>query len=308
MAVEQVAQAHYQAQQTVVRATVEEGQALWGSVQAGSVLESWLAVLEAIVQVLTLGQRTSAALAQPYLSALAREQGISPLAAGVVNPAAFAGVAADGRDLRSLLMQPILRVLGLLAAGADDTLALNSGLASLVRILDTETVDAGRTAVGVGVVANRRYVSYVRMLTPPSCGRCIVLAGRQYAWSKGFARHPGCDCYHLPITADSPERLLVQSPREAFDAMSREQQDRSFGKAAAEAIRDGADIGQVVNARRKGATYVAGGRQYTREGTSRRGHYGAGRDARPTSEQIYRDAAGDREQAISLLRRYRYLI
>ncbi|SEN85701.1 hypothetical protein [Nonomuraea pusilla] len=308
MAAQQIAQAHYQAQQAVVRSIVDQGQTLWATVRAADVLDSWLAALDTIIQILTLGQRAAASLSQPYVAAVAREQGVPQLGAGVVNPGAFAGVAADGRDLRSLLMQPALRALGLLAVGVDDQLALRSGLARLTRILETETTDAGRVADGVGMVANRRFVSYVRMLTPPSCGRCIVLAGRAYSWSTGFARHPNCDCYHLPIPEGSPERLLVQSPREAFDGMSREQQNRAFGKSAAEAIRDGGDIAQVVNARRRGATYVAGGREYTREGTTRRGLYGAGREPRPTPEQIYRDAAGDRGKAIGQLRRFGYLI
>ena len=35
-----------------------------------------------------------------------------------------------------------------------------------------------------------------------------------------------------------------------FDRLSREEQDKAFTRAGAEAIRDGADISQVVNARR----------------------------------------------------------
>ncbi|MEV4246973.1 hypothetical protein AB0J63_26615 [Streptosporangium canum] len=311
MAVEQVAQAHYQAQQTIARGVAEQGQVLWGEIDPAAVLETWMALLDAMTRALTLGQMAAAALAQPYLNAMAQQQDIPTAPAGIVNPAAFAGLAADGRDLASLLVQPALRTLGLLARGADDQDALRSGLASLTRILSTETADAARAADHAGLVANRSWVTYVRQVTLPACGRCVVLAGREYSWSTGFQRHEQCDCSMVP-RRDGQAPLT--SPKELFERMSREEQNRAFTKADAQAIRDGADLGQVVNARR-GMT-VVGDRSVTTEGTSRRGLAGrragatSGRRSavRPTPAQIYADAAGDRDEAIRLLRRFAYIV
>lgn len=303
MALQQVADAHYVAKQQIVRAVAEQAQAAWGDLAAPSVIQQWKQLLADIVRLLTTGQLAAARLAMPYLTAVAAEQGAAVPLAGVVAAEAFAGVAADGRALASLLMQPALRTAGLLARGADDQDALRSGLASLVRIVATEVPDAGRAAVSVGMVAERQFTTYIRMLRLPSCDRCIVLAGQSYPWSDGFARHDRCDCYHLPVIHNGTGTLPGETPQQVFDGLSREQQDAAFGEAAAEAIRAGGDIGRIVNARR--GVFVAGGREHTTRSTGRRGRPAG--QARPTAEQIMRDNADDRDAAIAALRRFGYL-
>lgn len=71
-----------------------------------------------------------------------------------------------------------------------------------------------------------------------------------------------------------------------------------FGKAGAEAIRSGADMAAVVNARR-GMYTAADGRKYTREAATRR-------RLRLMPEQIFREAK-DRDDAIRLLRLHGYI-
>jgi hypothetical protein len=102
--------------------------------------------------------------------------------------------------------------------------------------------------------------------------------------------------------------------------MTKAQQDRAFGKGDAAALRAGADMSRVVNARRAGAVYVAGGREYTREATTTRGvgrqlgelgkqpgaRYRATRVARPTAAQLVA-ASADRDELITQLRRFGYL-
>lgn len=324
MTVGEVAQVHYQAQQAIVRSTVEEGQTLWSGVQAATVMETWLALLDTMEQTLTLGQMSSASLAQGYVNAAALQQGVPPAPAGIINPAAFSGWAADGRALRTLLMQPALLVLALLGASVEPVDAMRSGLASLTRILWTETADAGRTAVGAGIVANGSFVTYVRQVQLPACGRCVILAGREYAWSTGFRRHPQCDCQMVPIVhkpGKGRSRPDPADPKTLFAQMTPAEQNRAFTNAGAQAIRDGADIGQIVNARR-GMTTV-GGKSVSTEGTTVRGiagrrlgdfgkqggdRYQRSKIPRPTPEQIYADAAGDRAEAIRLLKRFSYII
>ena len=69
---------------------------------------------------------------------------------------------------------------------------------------------------------------------------------------------------------------LTTDPQAYFQSLSEAEQDRYFTSAGAQAIRDGADIGQVVNARRGMSTTVIGGRsvRVTREGVTRRGFAG----------------------------------
>lgn len=154
-------------------------------------------------------------------------------------------------------------------------------------------------------------VGWIRVLDPPSCGRCAVLAGRFYKWSDGFLRHPNCDCKHMPVTQPVAKGIVVDS-QAYFDSLSEADQDRLFGRGEAEAIRNGADIAQVVNAtaRRNGMYTADHGRRYTREGTTRKGFYG-GRGSkvrRPTPWQIMKDSRGDREVAIEMLARYGYIV
>ena len=127
-----------------------------------------------------------------------------------------------------------------------------------------------------------------------------------------------CACQTIPLNPDDVPEAGV-SPRSVFDSMDEETQNRRFGRDQAEAIREGADPGQVVNARR-GMQVTQDGRRVTTEGTTRRGHAGSrmgdfegdgararSRKARPMPEQIMRDNRDNREEAIAQLREYGYL-
>lgn len=92
--------------------------------------------------------------------------------------------------------------------------------------------------------------------------------------------------------------------------MSATQQDQAFTKAGARAIRDGADIAQVVNSR-SGMT-AAG---TTTTGTTRlglAGHRLGARQGRQVvrlmPERIYQQAAGNRDEAIRLLRLHGFIL
>lgn len=148
--------------------------------------------------------------------------------------------------------------------------------------------DAGRAAEGVAIAARPR-IGHVRMLNPPSCSRCAVLAGRVYRYSTGFLRHPGCDCVMVPTTLANPN--LVQDPKD----LMRRGLVTGLSKADQQAIRDGADFGRVVNVRRQAAGMRESGRALSRRG-------------RPTPEAIYRDAGDDRERALALLQQAGYLL
>jgi hypothetical protein len=149
--------------------------------------------------------------------------------------------------------------------------------------------------------------------------RCIILSGQQYSRSEGFLRHPNCDCQTLPLR--DAEWREVPTAEDLYQRMPEAERRRVFGVAGAEAIAAGADVGQVVNARRGMSTPHAA---TTSEGVTRRGLYGrraAGggtvrlpgeryaRASTPrlTPEQILRQASG-REEQLELLRRYGYIV
>lgn len=285
------------AMQAVSKSTVRKMHIAWASVDPERVAASWTAQLPAARAVLTTAQYASAALAEPLADTLGGRT------AERVNSAAFAGLASDGRPLLGLLFQPALTVLHLLSTGWSKPRALASGRATLDMLTSTQVADAYRLATGVAVVAHPELAGYERIVHLPACDRCIVLAGKIYRWSQGFQRHPSCDCTMEPVTREQyRERNLDNHPRALFEQMSTLDQDRRFGKANADAIRDGADITQVVNARHGMQSSVDGFGHRTKTTT-----VGAhGQAARLTPESIYQEAAS-REDALAMLKRYGYI-
>ena len=190
-------------------------------------------------------------------------------------------------------------------------------MASLDRMVFNEIVAAGTDAQSAEVFAEDAL--YVRVLVPPSCDRCTILAGKTYRSEEAFERHPQCNCEHWPVGTEEAARAsgLIIDPQEAFDAG----QVRGLSKADERAIRDGADMAQVVNAKRaprRGAPGITNaisaeifGRhvEATLSGTTRRA---AWRRANPNlpirlrPQSIYQYAK-DREDALRLLRLYGYL-
>lgn len=271
-----VAQAHYTEQVAVEEQAAAAAQTLWSRVVPAAIAESWAALLPTLLSVVSAAQVVAAGGAGAYLLDLAEAFGLRPRPAGKVNPTAFAG-ASDGRPLDSLLYQPAIRALSTIQAGATTDRALTTGAAELDMIVRTQVADAGRTADGVALTSHREFGGYGRMLVPPSCSRCVILAGRIYKWNAGFERHPRCDCRHIPVPEDAGADLTTD-PRAYFDSLSEAEQDKVFTKAGAQAIRDGADIGQVVNARRGAHGLTPAGARITAEeaqllrGGRRRGH------------------------------------
>lgn len=294
MAAEQVAADHYDhAQLLAARANAAAVRA-WNQVDPDDIAASWAQQLPALTRTVTAAQTTAAAAADDYVTAaLAEQGGRRATAAGTIQPDTFAGIASDGRPLASLLASPAYTTLQRIAVGVDVGPALASGRSALAMIVGTQVTDAGRVADGVSITGRTR-IGYVRMLSTPSCSRCVILAGKHFRWNQGFARHPRCDCRHIPV----PETVAgdkTTDPRAYFDSLSGRDQDLTFTPAGAQAIRDGADMNQVVNARR-GMT-AAGDRTFS----------GPRRGARPMPERIYELADGDRDTAIELLRQHDYL-
>lgn len=274
-----------------------EARSAWAAVDPARISETWNAQLARLVLLLTAGQRAAAASADQYVAEVLARQGINPATEGRINPSALAGIASDGRNLDSLLAQPGIVAKVALSSGAtlDAAMATGSALAQLIGY--TQVADAGRVADGVALAARPHASGYVRMVQAGACSRCIILAGRWYRWNAGFNRHPHCGCVGIPAAENSVD--LRTDPGKAFEALSGAEQDKTFGKAGAQAIRDGADTAKVVNARR-GMQTAADGRLYTTEA--------AGRRPRLMPEQIYREAKGSRDEAIRLLRLHGFIL
>lgn len=299
---------YYASLRSIRRAAQTRARALWRQVAIDHLDDSWSRVAPLAVQAIASAQVEAAAAGATYGAFALAEQGSWVAPDAFVDPRSFGGGwSSSGARLEQTLSVPLIRTKEAVAAGAGTIQALSTGWNTLSGIVALQVADAGRVAAGIDVAA-RQSVGYVRMLNPPSCDRCAVLAGRWYRWNAGFRRHPGCDCVHVPSrtgsTAAALSEGLIDDPYAYFNSLDEAAQDRMFGRYQAEAIRDGGDIYQVVNSKR--------GRQgaFTTEGTSRRGY--ARSVLRPgqrrmTPETIYR-LHPRREDALRVLREHGYIL
>lgn len=291
---------------------------------------SYLAIEDQVLAVTVNAQREVTARAQRFVPEVLAETGQSRAvqAAAQVDPGSLVGWAGDGRPVDSLAYHAVVQAKVAVGQGATSTKALADAGAFLTMAVGTVLADTARASEVLGA-AVRPVSGYVRMINPGACSRCAILAGKWYRNRAAFARHPGCLCLHIPASESVAGDMAVDS-RAYFDSMDAAQQDRTFTKAGAEAIREGADINQVVNARRGMRTAQVnttggwvprgrlspvriGGRDafITTEGTTRRGlasRQATGRrGARLMPESISKVAA-DKADYLRLLRANGYLL
>lgn len=294
---------HYKRMQRLQAVGVLAVRRAWAGVDPGDLSGSWQAAIPSVVAAVSLVQESAAAAGASYGASTLAAQGMYSAPQHFVDPRGFAGFAPDGRSLEGLLYAAVPHTKGLIGGGAGVRDAVRRGGVFAETVTATTVGDAGRAAAGVDTAA-RKGVGYVRMLNPPSCARCSVLAGRFYRWNNGFLRHPKCDCVHVQTTATAAANTegLIHDPYEYFGSLSAADQDRLYTKAGAQAIRDGSDLFQVVNSRRG----MKPGGLITTEGTSRRGNFGRN-GPRQTPESIYGKGL-PRAETLKELERYGYIL
>lgn len=235
---------------------------------------------------------------------------------GAVVPSAFAGwVSPSWTDEDGVLLDEYL--LGAVAAArgavGSESQMLAYGGKVLEGLVSFAVADAAAHAHDVQVVATRNTYS---VFTEPGsyCQRCAVLVGKHYGPGTHVKRHPRCDGVMEAHSDRSSYQLEPATPDRIKD----------LTKGQRAALNEGADLNQVLNAKRKGA--VSG--IYTTEGTTRRGsaysairaRHGAFAEAkkagarytaitvgRLSPEAIY-SIATDRADMIRLLRTYGYIV
>jgi hypothetical protein len=218
-----------------------------------------------LARLMAVLQMQAARDAQAAVGEALAEQSIVAPAVAVIAPEAFRG-ASDGRTLTGLFAQA-------------------RSWPSLEAMVTTQIADTGRAATSVATAVRPKVKGYIRNVGATCCSRCAILAGRFYRYSDGFKRHENCKCTMVP--SDSDEH--IDSPDELF----RQGRITDLSKADAEAVRDGADMGVVVNVRRSKAGLTEMGAVLERGG-------------RVTPAGIYR-LASDRDDAIRLLTKHGYV-
>lgn len=286
-------------QRVLIAAAVASIGRQWRRIDASDIATSFAIALPGMTAVTDLAQERIAVGAAQYVPEVLEETGQTrhlPAPDGETRPAGFVGIDGAGRPMDTLMFGAVVQARMSLANGLTERQALVRAGSWLSLAVSTALSDTGRAAETVGM-ATHHVGGYVRMLTPPSCSRCAILAGRWYRDSVAFQRHPHCDCRHIPASESIGDDMAVNAT-EYFDSLSGAEQDRIFTIDGAEAIRNGADPAQVVNARRgmsrAGQAYTTAGRR------------AIGRGVRMTPEGIRR-AATSHDDYIRLLRDHGYV-
>ena len=245
-----------------------------------------------VLAVVQAGRDTAVRAAVPYTGSVLSETGQEAPGVGVLVPARFTRDAPDGRDMQSLLDGAVVVSRTAVAGGATVPEALSNGGTWLTGTVLTVMADTRRQVYHADIIQRPSLGGYARMLNPPSCARCTILAGKWFAWNKGFLRHPRCDCIHIPASESVGEDFTTD-PTEYFNSLSSAEQDRVFTKTGARAIRDGADVSRVMNVHQRGLGTAKGKRRF-------------GTPSRMTVDDIYR-TAGTRSNAIRMLQAEGYV-
>lgn len=194
----------YRSQQRLAVLTVAAGRRAW-SRMGQDFDRSWADVAPRLVVLSSAAQLHAARSGAGYVSDVLEETDQPNQPDAEVNPRAFVGVAADGRSLDGLLVGAVVEAKTASGQGLASDASLARGGRWLDMALQTLVADAGRQASGVAIAARPR-MGWVRMVNPPCCSRCAILAGRWYGWSAGFQRHP-----RLPMRLRSHPR--TRGPR-----------------------------------------------------------------------------------------------
>jgi hypothetical protein len=312
----------YRAQQRLIVATLGLTRREWATI--GQDFDAGWSRIGPRLTLLTASAQIGAARnGAAYVPASLAQTGGAVDPVGEVRPEGFAGIAADGRDLESLLYGAVVKARTVEADSLDER--LQAGGQWLDMAVHTTIADTARAAASVAI-ASRPKTGWIRHVNPPCCQRCAVQAGKLFRYNQGFERHPRCDCFHIPYAESDPFDPGVNiGPEDVKD----------LTKVQRRAINDGADMNQVINSRRGRSADGL----YTSEGTTRRGwnsyvkrelakqrgevaketatnvgrrgyvkNYVVRRTGpRPTPEAIYKFASS-REEAIKLLAANGYIV
>lgn len=251
-----------------------------------------------------------------------------PPEAYTADPSQWVGVNGNGMNTLDTMWGVITLGKQDIANGTPlDTTLDRMGLTLVIRAR-TMLADTQRSASSIAARSREPFAHYVRCLTPPSCGRCVILAGKP-SGSEAFQRHPNCDC--TAVYTAHPESTMCASVQGYLNELDEEQLARVFGsKANAQAYLAGADPYQLINAYRSGVrtAQIYGERiKYTTEGTTKRGaashrminagyakefvkrggRYTRVDRPRLMPETIYQRCANNPEKAQQMLRNYGWI-
>lgn len=243
--------------------TLAETSRIWNLTSSGNFGDTAARVSAELEAVLKSAQAMAVDVASGYVRDASLELGL-PTPSYNLNSAAVVGITGSGMPVASLPGGAISQTIkGFRSRGLTVFQAVQTGKKVLQRDVVTLLNDTRNVVEKVGF-NSRQVTLYVRGLTPPSCGRCVVLAGKTTGDKEPFLRHPQCDCVNIPAT--SREATAWHTSAQGYlQSLDDAQLLKLLGsKANLQAFRDGASFNQLINAyRRKG--YVRSAQMYGRE-------------------------------------------
>jgi hypothetical protein len=270
--------AFYRALQRLQVILLGSARTAWAQMAPSALDASWRQVGPALIEVTAAVQLAAATAATQYVPAVLAETGQPDEPEARIRPQAFAGVASDGRDLSSLLEGSVRVAKRAAGEGASPPRALEMGGDWLAMAAQTIATDAARDAVAAEIMV-RKSMGWVRMVNPPCCSRCAVLAGRWYSWQADFPRHPRCDCQAIPARENVAGDLLTDPQRLVDRGLVTDLTEAQKARLA-----DGADLTRVLNeSRDRWRERMAAERKAAKAAAGRRTTWGT--DTRPQPKQ-----------------------
>lgn len=273
-----LARSYHAAQRAAIDAALLDIAAQWRRI--GPRFDTgWALVGPYIADIMAGAQRDLIGRASEFTPALLEDTGQTRYLPAEFTPnvESLVGVTGAGYPVAESLSAATIRAKQAVAEGRPAPQSLALAGSWLAQSSLTVLADTMRSTETLGQLSHR--VGYVRMVNSGACGRCVVQAGKWFRTNAGFLRHPRCRCTHIPASEDVG-RDWQTNPDDYFHSLKPEQQIKLMGsKANAQAVLDGADIGQIVNAYRKtsGMQFaqvspikVVRGMKYTTAGASRR--------------------------------------
>lgn len=251
----------------------------------------WKLIGPTVLSIMNEAQSRIVASSVEYIPTVLEETGQLRTQLAEPNAQALVGLTGAGFPTGEALSVATIRAKQSVASGSTTSMALNEAGKWLSYSAGTILSDTGRAAEGLGMHAWPSH-GWVRVLSTPSCSRCVILAGKWFKRNDGFDRHPGCDCHHMPASEVISGDLTVDPGAyyESLDDAGKLKFAGSHGNL--KAIESGADINQIVNAyRTTGGVYRASERlsrgaveaqirlygresKFSIEGITRRGQFG----------------------------------
>ena len=281
---------HYRAQQRMLVRALAAVRSEWA--RMGQDFDSsWSRIGPRVVALTAAAQVGAARDGIAYVPAALEEQDLPTKTVGKPRGLAFVGSATSIDGLTYGSLDDLLYGAVVHARTANVTSfpeRLQVGGRHLERLVHTQISDAARMAASTTISATHG-AGWVRMVNPPCCQRCAVLAGKFFYSNDGFQRHPQCDCRHVPTNKANWSDVGADIKPDDI---------KDLTQAQRQAIADGSDMNRVINSHRAGKR--SEDLMSTFEGAKR------GR-RRLTPEGIYK-VSSTREEALRRLREHGYLL